>query len=71
MKKAQKEGTQDFKIALEGVLRFRDRIVVPGDEGIRGKILEETHRSKYTIHPGSKNMYQDLKVFYWWYDWKK
>ena len=32
LEKAQKEETQDFKVGPEGVLRFRDRTVVPGDE---------------------------------------
>ena len=34
-------------------------------------ILEEAHNSKYTIHPGSAKMYQDLKQLYWWEGMKK
>ena len=45
--------------------------MVPGDESIRRKILEETHRSKYTIHPESNKMYRDLKRLYWWDGLKK
>ncbi|GKB12623.1 putative reverse transcriptase domain-containing protein [Tanacetum coccineum] len=26
----------------------------------------ESHKSKYSIHPGSDKMYQDLKKLYWW-----
>ncbi|XP_071917051.1 uncharacterized protein [Coffea arabica] len=58
LEKSQKEGTQDFKVGTEGVLRFRDRILVPGDEGIRREILEKMHRSKYTIHPEIKAEHQ-------------
>ncbi|GJW89876.1 reverse transcriptase domain-containing protein [Tanacetum coccineum] len=29
-------------------------------------IMHETHKSKYSIHPGSDKMYQDLKKLYWW-----
>ena len=29
-------------------------------------ILEESHRSKLSIHPGATKMYQDLKIFFWW-----
>ena len=29
-------------------------------------ILEDAHKSKYSIHPGSTKMYQDLKRVYWW-----
>nr|GEV58216.1 putative reverse transcriptase domain-containing protein [Tanacetum cinerariifolium] len=28
--------------------------------------LCESHKSKYSIHPGSDKMYQDLKKLYWW-----
>ncbi|GKC49265.1 putative reverse transcriptase domain-containing protein [Tanacetum coccineum] len=27
---------------------------------------ENSHKSKYSIHPGSNKMYQDLKLLYWW-----
>ncbi|GKB13529.1 putative reverse transcriptase domain-containing protein [Tanacetum coccineum] len=29
-------------------------------------ILHESHKSKYSIHPGSDKMYQDLRRLYWW-----
>ncbi|GKC58428.1 putative reverse transcriptase domain-containing protein [Tanacetum coccineum] len=28
--------------------------------------MHESHKSKYSIHPGSDKMYQDLKNLYWW-----
>ncbi|GJR27435.1 putative reverse transcriptase domain-containing protein [Tanacetum coccineum] len=28
--------------------------------------MHESHKSKYSIHPGSDKMYQDLKPLYWW-----
>ncbi|GJU18712.1 putative reverse transcriptase domain-containing protein [Tanacetum coccineum] len=28
--------------------------------------MHESHKSKYSIHPGSTKMYQDLKRLYWW-----
>nr|GEW20666.1 reverse transcriptase domain-containing protein [Tanacetum cinerariifolium] len=34
--------------------------------GIRDMVMHESHKSKYSIHPGSDKMYQDLKKFYWW-----
>ncbi|GJW24849.1 putative reverse transcriptase domain-containing protein [Tanacetum coccineum] len=33
---------------------------------LRDLIMYESHKSKYSIHPGSNNMYQDLKKLYWW-----
>nr|GEV48036.1 reverse transcriptase domain-containing protein [Tanacetum cinerariifolium] len=33
---------------------------------LRALIMHESHKSKYSIHPKSKKMYQDLKKLYWW-----
>ncbi|GKB57278.1 putative reverse transcriptase domain-containing protein [Tanacetum coccineum] len=33
---------------------------------LRDLIMHESHKSKYSIHPGSYKMYQDLKLLYWW-----
>nr|GEV49551.1 reverse transcriptase domain-containing protein [Tanacetum cinerariifolium] len=33
---------------------------------LRDLIMHESHKSKYSIHPGSNKMYQDLKLLYWW-----
>nr|GEV45964.1 hypothetical protein [Tanacetum cinerariifolium] len=32
----------------------------------RALIMHESHKSKYSIHPRSDKMYQDLKKLYWW-----
>ncbi|GKG27145.1 putative reverse transcriptase domain-containing protein [Tanacetum coccineum] len=29
-------------------------------------MYESHHKSKYSIHPGSEKMYQDMKKLYWW-----
>ncbi|XP_071927217.1 uncharacterized protein [Coffea arabica] len=71
LEKVQKGETLDFKLGPEGVLRFRDRIVIPANEELRKRILEESHRSKYTIHPGVTKMYHDVKGLYWWEGLKK
>ena len=57
-----KEGKAvDYRVDEQGTLWLKDRICVPKDELIRGEILREGHDSKYSIHPGSTKMYQDLK----------
>nr|GEV96085.1 putative RNA-directed DNA polymerase [Tanacetum cinerariifolium] len=33
---------------------------------LRTLIMHASHKSKYSIHPGSDKMYQDLKQLYWW-----
>ncbi|GJW32467.1 putative reverse transcriptase domain-containing protein [Tanacetum coccineum] len=32
----------------------------------RALIMHESHKSKYSIHPGLDTMYQELKKLYWW-----
>ncbi|KAI3786758.1 hypothetical protein L1987_40696 [Smallanthus sonchifolius] len=34
--------------------------------GLRAKVLDEAHKSRYFIHPGTPKIYQDLKKDYWW-----
>nr|GEW40306.1 hypothetical protein [Tanacetum cinerariifolium] len=55
-----------FEICSNGILCFKGRIWLPLFEGIRDMIMHESHNSKYSIHPGSDKMYQDLKKLYWW-----
>ena len=55
-----------FHLDHKGVLWFDNRIVVPKDHQLRKQILDEAHLSKFSIHLGSTNMYQDLRQNYWW-----
>jgi hypothetical protein len=50
----------------EGVLWFKDRLVVPKKATLKKKILDETHTSRYSIHLGSTKMYHDLRQQFWW-----
>nr|GEV97325.1 reverse transcriptase domain-containing protein [Tanacetum cinerariifolium] len=47
-------------------LCLKNRSWVPCFGDLRTLILHESHKSKYSIHPGSEKMYQDLKKLYWW-----
>jgi hypothetical protein len=49
-----------FRTDHQGVLWFNNHIVVPKDHQLRKQILDEAHLSKFSIHPGSTKMYQDL-----------
>ncbi|WVZ92091.1 hypothetical protein U9M48_038181 [Paspalum notatum var. saurae] len=55
-----------FTLDDQGVLWFKNRLVVPKDMELRKKILNEAHTSVLTMHPGSNKMYQDLKQKFWW-----
>jgi hypothetical protein len=61
-KLAQGEGKYKcFQVDHEGVLWFNERIVVLKDHKLRKQILDEAHLSKFSMHPSSTKMYQDLK----------
>ncbi|GKA68362.1 putative reverse transcriptase domain-containing protein [Tanacetum coccineum] len=42
------------------------RSCLPCYGDLRTVIMHESHKSKYSIYPGSDKMYQDLKKLYWW-----
>ncbi|GJY96857.1 putative reverse transcriptase domain-containing protein [Tanacetum coccineum] len=47
-------------------LCLKNRSWIPCFGDLRALIMHESHKSKYSIHPGSDKMYQDLKKLYWW-----
>ncbi|KAK9145578.1 hypothetical protein Sjap_005481 [Stephania japonica] len=49
-----------------GVIRFRNRLWIPAQEQLRRELLQEAHRSFYSIHPGNTKMYRDMRRIYWW-----
>ncbi|GJR30151.1 putative reverse transcriptase domain-containing protein [Tanacetum coccineum] len=50
----------------DGVLCLNGRSWLPCYGDLRSVIMHESHKSKYSIHPGSEKMYQDMKKLYWW-----
>ncbi|WVZ70066.1 hypothetical protein U9M48_018766 [Paspalum notatum var. saurae] len=61
-----KVGMEKGRIDDQDTLWLKERLCVPLDEEIRESILTEAHCTKYSIHPGSTKMYQDLKKLFWW-----
>jgi hypothetical protein len=55
-----------FRQDNKGILWFEDRLPVPKNRDLKKKILDEAHLSKFSMHPRSTKMYQDLKPLYWW-----
>ncbi|GKD31833.1 putative reverse transcriptase domain-containing protein, partial [Tanacetum coccineum] len=45
----------------DGTLCLNNRSWIPCFGDLRALIMHESHKSKYSIHPGSDKMYQDLK----------
>ncbi|GJZ44940.1 putative reverse transcriptase domain-containing protein [Tanacetum coccineum] len=34
--------------------------------GVRTKVMDEAHNTRYSVHPGADKMYYDLRDMYWW-----
>ncbi|KAD5803037.1 hypothetical protein E3N88_14397 [Mikania micrantha] len=45
---------------------YKGKIWIPLHGGTREVILEETHRSRYSVHPGSDKMYHEIREKFWW-----
>ncbi|GJV64076.1 putative reverse transcriptase domain-containing protein [Tanacetum coccineum] len=50
----------------DGTLCLNGRSWLPCYGDLRTVIMHESHKSKYSVHPGSDKMYQDMKKLYWW-----
>ncbi|GJR44997.1 putative reverse transcriptase domain-containing protein [Tanacetum coccineum] len=51
---------------VDGTLCLNGRSWLPCYGDLRTVIMHESYKSKYSIHPGSNKMYQDMKKLYWW-----
>nr|GFC40073.1 reverse transcriptase domain-containing protein [Tanacetum cinerariifolium] len=51
---------------MDGTLCLNGRSWLPCYGDLRTVIMHEYHKSKYSIHPGSDKIYQDMKKLYWW-----
>ncbi|GJW13693.1 putative reverse transcriptase domain-containing protein [Tanacetum coccineum] len=61
---------QIFKFRPGGRRCFGNRVWLPRFGELRDLVMHESHKSKYSIHPGSDMIYQDLKPLYWWLNMK-
>nr|GEX98914.1 putative reverse transcriptase domain-containing protein [Tanacetum cinerariifolium] len=59
-----------FEFRPNGTCCFENRVWFLLFSGLRDLVMYESHKSKYSIHPGSNKMYQDLKPLYWWLNMK-
>nr|GFB16522.1 putative reverse transcriptase domain-containing protein [Tanacetum cinerariifolium] len=62
-KKVRKEKLEP---RADGNLCLNGRSWLPCYVDLRTVIMHESHKSKYSIHPGSEKMYQDMKKLYRW-----
>ncbi|GJS52656.1 putative reverse transcriptase domain-containing protein [Tanacetum coccineum] len=57
---------KSFEIHPDGTRCIKNQSWLPLFGNLRDLIMHESHKSKYSIHPGSNKMYHDLKKLYWW-----
>ncbi|GJU54629.1 putative reverse transcriptase domain-containing protein [Tanacetum coccineum] len=57
---------QIFEFRPDGTRCFGNHVWLPRFGRLMDLVMHESHKSKYSIHPGSDKMYQDLKLLYWW-----
>ncbi|GJS56509.1 putative reverse transcriptase domain-containing protein [Tanacetum coccineum] len=62
---------KSFEIRPNGTRYIKNRSWLPLFGNLRDLIMHESHKSKYSIHPGSDKMYQDIKKHYWWPNMKE
>nr|GEZ76957.1 reverse transcriptase domain-containing protein [Tanacetum cinerariifolium] len=62
----EKVRTEKLEPRADGTLCLYGSSWLPCYGDLRTVIMHESHKSKYSIHPGSDKMYQDMKKLYWW-----
>ncbi|GJV12603.1 putative reverse transcriptase domain-containing protein [Tanacetum coccineum] len=58
--------TEKLEPRADGTLCLNGRSWLPCYGDLRTVIMHESHKSKYSIHPGSDKMDPDMKKLYWW-----
>nr|GEX83594.1 putative reverse transcriptase domain-containing protein [Tanacetum cinerariifolium] len=57
---------ENLEPSADGTLCLNSMSWLPCYGDLRTVIMHESHKSKYSIHPGSEKMYRDMKKLYWW-----
>ncbi|GJX69940.1 putative reverse transcriptase domain-containing protein [Tanacetum coccineum] len=65
-KDPEKDRKEKLEPRMDGTLCLNGRSWLPSYSDLRNVIIHESHKSKYSVHPGSDKMYQDMKKLYWW-----
>ncbi|GKE96552.1 putative reverse transcriptase domain-containing protein, partial [Tanacetum coccineum] len=66
LKDPEKPRKEKLEPHADGTLCLNNRSWLPCYSDLRTLIMHESHKSKYSVHPGSDKMYQDMKLLYWW-----
>ncbi|GJW81197.1 putative reverse transcriptase domain-containing protein [Tanacetum coccineum] len=69
-KDPEKLRTEKLEPRADGTMYLNGMSWLPCYGELRTVIMHESHKSKYSIHPGSNKMYHDMKRLYWWHNMK-
>ncbi|GJR36281.1 putative reverse transcriptase domain-containing protein [Tanacetum coccineum] len=62
---------QKLETGADGIMYLNGRAWILKFNNLRKGVMDEAHRSRYSIHPGADKMYMDVKEYYWWPGMKK
>nr|GFA99068.1 retrotransposable element Tf2 [Tanacetum cinerariifolium] len=62
----KKVRTEKLETRTDGTLCLNGRSWLRCYGDLQTVIIHESHKSKYSLHPGSDKMYEDMKKLYWW-----
>ncbi|GKE08642.1 putative reverse transcriptase domain-containing protein [Tanacetum coccineum] len=65
-KDLEKHRTEKLEPRVDRTLCLNSRSWLPCYGDLRTVIMHKSQKSKYSIHPHSDKMYQDMKKLYWW-----
>ncbi|KAF8086993.1 hypothetical protein N665_0605s0001 [Sinapis alba] len=56
----------EYQVAQYGTILVHGRISVPNVRALKEEIMGQSHKSKFSVHPGLNKMYKDIKRYYHW-----
>ncbi|GKF48455.1 putative reverse transcriptase domain-containing protein, partial [Tanacetum coccineum] len=65
LKDPEKLRKEKLEPRADETLCLNNKSWLPCYGDLRALIMHESHKSKYSVHPGSNKMYQDMKQQYW------
>ncbi|KAF8054197.1 hypothetical protein N665_1340s0001 [Sinapis alba] len=56
----------EYQVAQDGTILVHGRISVPNVRALKEEIMGQSHKSKFSVHPGLNKMYKDIKRYSHW-----
>ncbi|KAF8048090.1 hypothetical protein N665_2680s0001 [Sinapis alba] len=66
LQKIARNDKTEYQVAKDGTILVDGRISVPNVRELKEEIMGQSHKSKFSVHPGLNKMYKDMKRYYHW-----